>query len=295
MKRLAFVVAAASLFAIAPMAHRVGPVGSAVVFIWLGVLVAVCASGVVSSLAVTGGALGAFGAGVLAPISPAAAGALLIAAAFAERTTRVRSRTARAVHVLVALVGGALAGSLAAAFTTSTIPVMIVAIIVSAVLSSLPMLVEADDPVAHALDIAANEVSEPAKTALHSGAELRRQAEHVPLDRGARERVKKTWQALLRLAEARTRLERNRPKIRVAAAGVDGMAPLSAKDAVLGMVDQRIDEHVTALGKALAAVDTAHAAAVGIDDADLRSIDTMGDSLEDVSNAMVEVRTSADS
>ena len=41
-------------------------------------------------------------------------------AAFAERTTRIRSRTARAVHVLVGLVGGALAGSLATAFNTSS-------------------------------------------------------------------------------------------------------------------------------------------------------------------------------
>jgi len=32
---------------------------------------------------------------------------------------------------------------------------------------------------------------------------------------------------------------------------------------------------------------------VGIDDAELRNIDTMGDSLEDVSRAMVEVKASA--
>src|SRR5206468_1109872 len=103
-------------FVLAPIASRFGPVASSVALVWLSVLLAVCASGSVQSLAVASGALGAFGAGVLGPVSPAAAGAVLIAAAFAERTTRIRSRTARAVHVLVALVVGALAGSLATAF-----------------------------------------------------------------------------------------------------------------------------------------------------------------------------------
>jgi hypothetical protein len=59
---------------------------------------------------------------------------------------------------------------------------------------------------------------------------------------------------------------------------------------VLGMVDQRLAEHVTILSKAYTAVDTARAAAVGLDDADLRTIESMGDSLEDVSRAMVEVK-----
>src|SRR5262245_20695156 len=109
MKKIAFIVAALCLFAFAPLAGRFGPLASSVALVWLGVLLAVSASGTIQSLAIAGGALGAFGSGVLASASPAAAGAVLVAAAFAERTTRVRSRTARAVHVLVALVAGALA------------------------------------------------------------------------------------------------------------------------------------------------------------------------------------------
>lgn len=316
MKKLAFVVAAASLFALAPIANRFGPVASSVALVWLGVLLAVSASGSVQSLSVAGGALGAFGSGILAAVSPAAAGAVLVAAAFGERTTRIRSRTARAVHVGMALVGGALAGSLSTAFGAASIPVMAVAILVAAVLSALPLLVEADDPVAHALDEAAAAVAEPSRSVLMQGAELRRSAEEVPLDGATQARVKKTWQSLLRLAEARVRLERSRPKtlVRIGAL-VAGPAPASpasspapdaaapspstdlvaqpsAADAVLGMVDQRIAEHVTVLSKAYAAVDTARAAAVGLDDADLRTIDSMGDSLEDVSRAMVEVKSS---
>lgn len=308
MKKIAFIVAAASLFALAPLANRFGPVASSVGLVWLGVLLAICASGTASSMAVATGALGAFGAGVLATVSPAAAGAVIVAAAFAERSTRIRSRTARAVHVLVALVGGALAGSLSGAFTLSAVPVMLVAVVVASVLAALPLLVEADDPVAHALDQAAAAVSEPARGALVQGAELRRNAAEVPLDRNTQLRVKKTWQALLRLAEARVRLERSRPQVlvRIGEAAASALVPAggpasgnslalgpaqpSAADAVLGMVDQRITEHVTVLAKAYTAVDTARAAAVGIDDADLRTVDTMGDSLEDVSRAMVEVK-----
>ncbi|MBS2016984.1 MAG: hypothetical protein JST00_29120 [Deltaproteobacteria bacterium] len=293
MKKIAFIVAAASLFAIAPIAGRFGAVPSSIALVWLGVLVAVCASGTVQSLAVASGALGAFGSGVLASVSPAAAGAVIVAAAFAERTTRVRSKTARAVHVLVALVGGALAGSLSTAFTASSLPVLAVSVIVASVLAALPLLVDADDPVAHALDLAARDVSEPAKASLVSGAELRRQIEDIPLDTATQDRVKKTWQSLVRLAEARVRLEKSRPKtfLRIDVAPPSaGAATTNAADAVLGMVDQKIADHVNVLAKAYSAVDTARAAAVGLDDAALKTVEVLGESLEEESRAMVEVK-----
>lgn len=294
MKKLAFLVAAASLFAAVPLANRFGAVASSVAIVWLGVLLAVFASGAIQSLTVAAGALGAFGGGVLAPVSPAAAGAVFVAAAFAERTTRIRSKTARAVHVLVALVGGALAGSLSAGFATATLPVFAVAIVVAAVLAATPLLVEADHPVAHALDQAAAAVAEPAKKSLADGAELRRSTEEVPLDRATQARVKKTWQSLLKLAEARVRLERSRPRtmIRVAEEGKEGTPPTAA-DQVLTMLDQRIAEHVTVLSRAYTAVDTANAATVGLDDSALKTVEPVADSLEEVSRAIVEVKASA--
>lgn len=308
MKKIAFVVAAASLFAFAPLADRFGPVGSSLALVWLGVLLAIFASGSIQSLAVGGGALGAFGGGVLGSASPAAAGAVLVAAAFAERTTRVRSRTAQAVHVLLALVGGGLGGALASGNATASLPVFVVAAVVAAVLAALPLLVEADDPVAHALDQAAAVVSEPdAKRALQTGAELRRSADEVPLDRAAAARVKAIWRSLLRLAEARVRLERARPRalLQIAAppappsppaASADAPAPTSSPsigapaDAVLAMIDQRIAEHVSVLARTFAAVDAVSAARIGIDDAALKNVESMGESLDEVSRALVEVR-----
>jgi hypothetical protein len=309
MKKLAFVVAAASLFAFAPFAVRLGHVGASVALVWLGVLLALVASGSIQSLAIGAGALGAFGAGVLGSASPAVAGAVLVAAAFAERTTRVRSRTAKAVHVVTALVGGALAGSLSMAYgATAPMPVFAVAVVVSAVLAALPLLVDADDPVAHALEQAASLVSDPAKRSLLDGAELRRKAEEVPLDRATASRVRSTWQSLLRLAEARIRLERTRPQalLRVAREvsspaedenlegspappSVERRQP-SAADAVLAMLDQRIAEHVAALARAYTAVDTVTAARIGLDDTALKNTESVGESLDEVSRALVEVR-----
>jgi MFS family permease len=293
MRKVAFIIAAASLFAFEPLAGRFGPVVSSLALVWLGVILAIFASGYAQSLSVTGGALGAFAGGILASISPAAAGAVLVAAAFAERTTRVRSRTARAVHVLMALVGGALAGTLSTAYATASVPVFAVAVVVAAVLAAIPLLVEADDPVAHALEQAAKSVAEPAKSALTNGAELRRNAQDVPLDRATATRVKKTWQSLLRLAEARIRLERSRPAVLVRIAEeIEGPAlpAKSAAESVLGMLDQRIGEHVTVLARAYTAVDTAAAAAVSLDDSALKNVEHVGESLEEVSRALVEVR-----
>lgn len=301
MKKLAFVVAAASLFAFAPLAGRFGPASAAVSLVWLGVMLAVAASGSVQSVAIGAGALGAFGSGVLASVSPAAAGAVLVGAAFAERTTRVRSRTARAVHVLTALVGGAFAGSLSQAYAMSaSLPVFCVAAVVAAVLASLPLLVDADDPVAHALEQASVLVSEPARSSLREGAALRRTAGEVPLDRATEARVKTTWQSLLKLAEARVRLERSRVGVRVATPvsassevleGPPAPPVVSAADAVLTMIDQRITEHVSVLSRAYTALDTVTAARIGLDDVALKNVESMGDSLEEVSRALVEVRT----
>lgn len=298
MKKLAFVVAAASLFAVAPLASRLGAVPSALALVWLGVLLAVVASGSVQSFAIGTGALGALASGTLGPTAPAIGGALLLAGAFAERTTRVRGKTARAVHVLVALVGGALGGVLSIAYVNAALPVYGVAIVCAAVLASLPLLVDADDPVAHALEEAADLVDDPAKRSLRAGAELRRQSEDIPLDRATTTRVKTTWQSLLRLAEARIRLERSRPQalLRLAAETTGTtVAEPTAADAVLGMVDQRIAEHVAVLARAYTAVDTVSAARIGLDDAALKNVENSSESLEEVSRAMVSLSPATES
>lgn len=281
MKKLAFIVAAASLFAFAPLADRFGTVTSSIVLVWFGVLLACFASGAINSLAIAGGALGAFTSGMLGATSPVVGSAVFVLAAFAERTMRVRSRTGRAVHAGIALMGGGLAGAVAGGASPANPPVYLVAALVGAVLVSLPLLVEADDPVAYALDQAAAFVSDPAQAALREGAELRRHTVEVPLDRETRTRVEGTWRSLLRLAEARVRLERARPR---------ALGTATSAASVLGMIEERIVQHVGALTKAITAVDTVTAARIGVDDAALKEVASMGESLDEVSRALVEVR-----
>jgi hypothetical protein len=274
---------AALLFASWPLAARLGPIPGAILSVALALLFALGASGGMSALTLAQGALAAFVAGLVSPGASILGGAILVAGAYAERTTRVRGRGARAVHLGLALFAGGIAGGLTASFAGASLAVRIVAVVVAAVLASLPRLVEADDLVSHALDAVAREVDEPAKGALAAGADLRRSADDGLLDRSTARTVRRTWNALSRLAEARLRVHRSRA-VRAGAGQKSG-----ATDAVLTMLDARITEHVAALARAYAAVDTVRAAELGLDDAALRTAESAGEALEHVSRAIVDV------
>ncbi|APR86697.1 hypothetical protein A7982_12046 [Minicystis rosea] len=279
MKKLAFLIAAGLCFGLAPFTPRLGPVAGSIALVALAIAVALAASGTRSSLAVAGGALGAFASGMLMSSSAAVAGAALAALCFAERSLRVRSQSARLLHVGAALVSGALAGSLSMSFAVATPSVRAVAVTVAAVLLALPLLVDADDPLAHALDGAAADIDGSASASLREAAELRRMVDDELLDKKTARHARGTWEALLRLTEARVRLSRS------PAMAKKGGSPA---DAVLKRVDERIGEHVAALSRAYTAAGAAKAAEASLDDAALRGVETAGESLEQVSRAIVD-------
>jgi hypothetical protein len=292
MRKLAFLVAAAAALGLAPFASRLGPVLGPAVSVALAILLAFTTSGTVCALTMAAGAAGAFSAGVLGTASSAAAGACLVGFAFAERTMRVRTPAARAAHLGVAVVGGALAGTLSSAYASSSAAVEGVSVLVGSVLVALPLLVDADDPIAYALERAAALLGGPVARSLHEGAALRRVSDDALVDRETRRGVARTWQKLLKLAEARVRLERT-CGVRVAGIRVDASADpraASPRDAVVGMIDRTIADHVAALTRAYTAVDTAKAAAIGLDDAAARGVDAVGETLEDVSRAIIDVK-----
>jgi hypothetical protein len=293
MHKLTVLVAAACAFGVAPLLSRLGPVLGPACTMALALLLASAASGRLSALAITAGAAGAFGSGVLDVASSAIAGACLIGFAFAERTVRVRTPLAKAAHVAVALASGAIAAALSSAYIAATVEVRVVAILVAAVLVALPLLIEADDPTAYALEGAALSLGDSVARSLREGADLRRHVDATLLHRDTRRSVARTWRSLLGLAEARLRLERTRG---VQSRGVRGESAesngaLSAANAVVTMLDQKIADHVAALVRTYTAVDTAHAAELGLDDTDSRSVDAAGETLEDVSRAIMEVKT----
>jgi len=296
MRKFSFLVAAALALSLGPLAGRLGPVFGSLVSVALAVLLACTASGTLSALAMALGAAGAFGAGVLGTTSSAVAGACLVGLAFAERTIRVRTSVARAAHLGVAAVGGALAGTLSSAYASSSLAVQGVSVLVGSVLVALPLLVDADDPIAYALERSGALLPDPSARWLREGAALRRHADDALVDAETRRGVGRTWRALLKLAEARVRLEQMpamRPTgLRVPSgdAAPGAARPVSAAQAVVTMLDEKIADHVTALTRAYTAVNTAHAAEVGLDDAAARGVDAVGETLEDVSRAIVDVK-----
>lgn len=277
MRKLMLPVAAAVTFGAAPYLSKLGVVSGSAALVALGVLLAIAASSSLSSIAIAAGALGAFGGHVLGTALPAAGGAVLVGLAFAERTTRVRGTNARLAHIGASLVTGALAGSLVTAYASASPAVRGVAILVCAVLVSLPLLVEADDPLAATLESTSRRVSDPARAALRDAAELRRQVHDVPLDDETARTVAGTWRALRKLAESRLRIEKTKSRITAA----------SPAATVATMLDQRIHDHVSALARAYTAVDTAHAAAASIDDAALKNVETASEHVEEASRALV--------
>jgi hypothetical protein len=291
MRGAALLLASAALFGAWPLAARTLAIPGAVGFVALAVVFALAASGGPNALAAGLGALGALAAGLVSPDATVLGGAILLAGAYGERTLRVRGRGARAVHFALALVSGAIAGGLVATFGGASLALRVVAVIVASVLAATPQLVEADDLTAHALESVARDVDEPARRTLLTGADLRRQADDALLDRATSRTVKGTWRALLRLAEARQRVQRARVVRAAPTPRGSGDQVASPSDAVLAMLDVRLSEHVTALARAYVAVDTARAAELGLDDVALRTVESAGDALDTVSRAMIDVET----
>jgi hypothetical protein len=341
MKRITVLVAGAAAFGLGSWAEGLGPVVGAGALVVLAMMLALAVSGTVHLLSAAAGAAGAFAAGLTSDLAPALAGAVLVAACYAERTVRVRDAGPRLLHLGAAVLAGAAAGALTAHYLAAPWAVRGVVIVVCAVMVALPLLVEADDPLAHTLDDIASQLSDPSRTSLREGAALRRAVDVAWLDGDAAEQVRSSWSTLLKLARARERLERSpRMAERVpltldarkplpisgaladhepvtrrlpdaaandnaegqdsAVAGRDGSTaaapgarastaePSSHTAAVARRLDDRIAEHVTALRRAFTAADAAKAAEVSLDDRALRSIECTGESLEQVSRAIVE-------
>jgi hypothetical protein len=194
--------------------------------------------------------------------------------------------SARRLHLLGTIGAGALASSLAAGFSSAEPGLRAVAVIVAAVLVALPLLIDADDPIAHALEAASTELSGAVASSLASGAELRRTTDEDLLDRRMTASVRQTWISLLKLAEARTQLARTRAVPSASAAGEAAL--VSPARAVLERLDARIADHVAVLTRAYTAVSTARAAEVSLDDAALRGVEMAGESFEHVSRAIVD-------
>lgn len=278
MKRLLYVLAVAVAFFALPMANRQGPFVSVAALVLVGVGLALLASAHANAVSVGTGSFAALGAGVLGSTSPAAAGAVFLMLVFAERTMRVRGNIPRAVHVLLSLVAGGMSGAITAMYVNAQPLVYGVACATAAVVSGLPLLIDADHPVAHTLDLVASDLPVDVRTSLREGATLLRESQDIPLDPDVEKDVQSTWKSLLRLAQARAKVETH-ARARTGK-HVQG---------VVAMLDKRIAEHVSLLSRAITATDTAQAARLGMDDSALKSVKSAGLALEATGEALVDI------
>ncbi len=278
MRRLLYVLAVAVAFFALPMANRQGPFVSVAALVLVGVGLALLASAHANAVSVGTGAFAALGAGVLGTTSPAAAGAAFLMLVFAERTMRIRGNIPRAVHVLLTLIAGGMSGAITAMYVNAQPLVYGVACATAAVVAGLPLLIDADHPVAHALDLVASDLPADVRASLREGATILRESADIPLDPEVEKDVQTTWKSLLKLAQARAKVETHTR----ARAGkhVQG---------VVAMLDRRIAEHVSLLSRAITATDTANAARLGMDDSALKSVKSAGLALEATGEAMVDI------
>ena len=252
MRAFAFAVLGALLFTALPHFERAGAVAGPAFLVVITVALAVCVSGGVSPVSALSGAAGALAGGLLLGGNTgqtnssalfALATALLVALMFAERSLRVRERRAKMMHVAASLGAGAIAGALTFAYGASASALLRgVAVTISVLVIAIPLLLEADDPVTHALDAIARDLDPETGAAetLRRAADLRRRGDTSLLDRDRdmRAHVARAWKALVLAARSRARLEH---------AMTTGCTP---PQSVVARSDRVIAEHVTMLMRA---------------------------------------------
>ncbi len=269
---VATVVSAAALLGAGPLLYRLSPLGGSLAAVALAVVFACAVSRGVTSLAVGTGALGALAAAVLGGITTPVGGAVLLAAALTDRLLRVRGPISRAAHLALSLATGAGAAQIVHMYVAAPLPVRLVALSMAVVVALAPLLVPADDPLAHTLETRARALPADVARLLREAADLRRQVHDVALPPSAQQSVGRSWRILRELVEARVRLEPARVR-KMTSARLGSDTSITGEDALTAVVDRRIEEHVALLARDYSSVDTAYAAAFGLDAATLAAPD----------------------
>lgn len=302
----AVVLSAAAALGLGPLLYRLSPLAGSVGAVALAIALACALSGGTTSLAVGTGALGSLAAALLGGVTAPSGGAVLLGAVYVDRLLRVRGRAAGAAHLVLSLVAGAGAAQIVHTYIGAPLPVRLVALSMAVVVALLPLLVPADDALAHTLESLARDLPPDLTRLLREAAELRRHVHDVVLPPTAQANAARSWRTLRELAQARSRLEAAR-KVGTARLGTlraltspGGTADtqrlltdadaggLRTEDAMTNLVERRIEEHVAALARAYSSVDSAYAVALGLDAETLAavgpaaSLATSGDSRGDL-------------
>jgi hypothetical protein len=201
-----------------PAGAALGPAGAALARAWLplalSIGLAVAVSARLDVVAVVAGALGGLALGAAGPAGLAAgshgaagvlAGAALATAAYAERTTRIAGAGTRLGHLLLATVTGSFGYWLTARYQAD--PVLhATAAGLGGFLMAAPLLLPADDHIAHLLELAAHRLDGAAAAPLRSAVELRRWSRRPLCPHPTDRPVNKRWGELADRAKQRAAL-----------------------------------------------------------------------------------------
>jgi len=276
MRGVLLLVTACAMFAVLPYTARGDVVSGTLLPVVLAIALAIAVAGRVSGASVMAGAVAALTGSLAWGLVPCFGGALVLTLAYLERTLRVRSLPARAVHVALATAGGGSAGMLSASYAHASPVLFGVALALCGVLCAAPLLVAADERRVVILEAAARRLGPPLALALREAADLLRSWDALVVDAETAAQMATSWRSLERVIEGRLRLV--------------GSPRTESGALVTGMLDRQIAEHIASLLRAVAASTMVGAAEAGLDDRAMRDVHARGEVLEEQSRAMVEVR-----
>lgn len=269
MKRLLPAAIVFGYLALLPALESVHYLTHALVVVVCGTLLAASVANGFSVLSVAAGALGGFAHDGLRAATPALAFALFTLLVTFERTLRMPSRRGQIAHGALALVGGAMAGSIVESYADAARPLWWVALAVAVALFSMPLVLDEDDSVARALERTAGLLPAGPAEALREAALLKRGSVNVAIREASRETVLKSFESILKLGEARLQMSKS------LTLGEEGKS-------VTDILDTKIRAQVEVVRKAFAASEAVHAIVQTADTSAVDSLQVAGESLEEV-------------
>lgn len=268
MRVLLWLLAALSWIVVVTHSWRIGPLPAASITIVAAILLAASVSHRVSVEGVMAASIGALMAELLGASALPVSLGVATAGIFFERTLRVRSRRAKAVHAGLSAISGAIAALVTRSYSGAAWPLQAASIVFAAAVLASPFLIDADDAIASRLAWAAHAIGGRTGLRLEQAAELRRQAADASLDSGTMRTAEAAWQSLARVVEERARL------------GSGQATPFAVRK--IARIDSDLDRYVVSLERLFAAADGLHVMRDAADEAALDEAHAAGSALEEV-------------
>ncbi|MDH5491211.1 MAG: hypothetical protein OEY14_04605, partial [Myxococcales bacterium] len=205
-----------------------------------------------------------------AGLSPALAMGALLTFVFGARAARSRTIPIHLLSLALTFGCGAVAFVIVSGFGSAELSTAIAATLTATVLSTVPLALPGDDPLAFELRELARGTHGPLRMRMLRALVLRRRFAEISelLGARARSRMERAFEAMLQVARARAASRRSGP---------------------IALLDKRLSEYLRRLRRAVGAALATRAYLEGMDDAALAGLRVEQDDLESAASALVEL------